>query len=123
MNNLGLEPSAETRALYDGLLKGAQLSARPTAIQLSGTVTFLFTDIEGSTDLLDQLGEQFATALAEHHAILRAAIQKWNGTEVDTQGDAFFITFARALDAVQCAAEAQRAARRSRLAAWTAPCV
>ena len=47
--------------------------------------------------------------LAQHHAILRAAIQKWNGHEVDTQGDAFFVTFIRALDAVQCAAEAQRA--------------
>ena len=47
--------------------------------------------------------------LAEHHEILRAAIQKWNGREVDTQGDAFFVTFARSLDAVQCAAEAQRA--------------
>ena len=48
-------------------------------------------------------------ALTEHHEILRAAIQKWNGHEVDTQGDAFFVTFTRALDAVQCAAEAQRA--------------
>jgi WD40 repeat protein/class 3 adenylate cyclase len=105
----GLDPAAETRALYDGLLKGAQVSARPTAVQLSGTVTFLFTDIEGSTNLLDQLGEHFATVLAEHHAILRAAIQQWNGTEIATEGDAFRVTFARALDGVQCAAEAQRA--------------
>jgi DNA-binding SARP family transcriptional activator len=105
----GLDPAAETRALYDGLLKGAQVSARPTAVQFSGTVTFLFTDIEGSTNLLDQLGEQFAPALAEHHAILRAALQKWNGTEIATEGDAFRVTFARALDAVQCVAEAQRA--------------
>jgi len=102
----GLEPSAETRALYDGLLKGAQAPAR--AIQSSGTVTFLFTDIEESTNLLDQLGDQYAAVLAEHHEILRAAIQKWNGREVDTQGDAFFVTFARSLDAVQCAAAAQR---------------
>ena len=103
----GLEPSAETRALYDGLLKGAQVPSR--AVRSSGTVTFLFTDIEESTHLLDKLGDQYATALAEHHAILRAAIQKWNGREVDTQGDAFFVTFARSLDAVQCAADAQRA--------------
>ena len=54
--------------------------------------------------------------LAEHHEILRAAIQKWNGHEVDTQGDAFFVTFNRALDAVQCAAEAQRALASSFLA-------
>jgi WD40 repeat protein/class 3 adenylate cyclase len=103
----GLEPSAETRALYDGLLKGAQVPAR--AVQPSGTITFLFTDIEESTSLLDQLGDQYAAVLAEHHRILRAAIQKWNGREVDTQGDAFFVTFARSLDAVQCATAAQRA--------------
>ena len=103
----GLEPSAETRALYDGLLKGAHIPSR--AVQTSGTVTFLFTDIEESTNLLDKLGDQYATVLAEHHEILRAAIQKWNGREVDTQGDAFFVTFARSLDAVQCAADAQRA--------------
>ena len=103
----GLEPSAETRALYDGLLKGAPVPAR--AVQSSGTITFLFTDIEESTHLLDKLGDEYAAILAEHHQILRAAIQKWNGREVDTQGDAFFVTFTRALDAVQCAAEAQRA--------------
>jgi len=103
----GLEPSAETRALYDGLLKSAHIPSRPA--QPSGTVTFLFTDIEESTNLLDNLREQYATVLAEHHQILRAAIQKWNGREVDTQGDTFFVIFSRALDAVQCAAEAQRA--------------
>jgi len=102
----GLEPSPETRALYDGLLKGSHVVSRTA--QPSGTVTFLFTDIEGSTSLLDKLRDQYAAVLAEHHKIMRASIQKWNGREVDTQGDAFFITFARALDAVQCAAEAQR---------------
>jgi WD40 repeat protein/class 3 adenylate cyclase len=105
---LGVEPSAETRALYDGLLKGAKAPPR-TAAQPSGTITFLFTDIEGSTRLLEKMGDQYAVALGEHHEILRASIQKWNGREVDTQGDAFFVTFTRALDAVQCAAEAQRA--------------
>jgi class 3 adenylate cyclase len=103
----GLEPSPETRALYDGLLRGTHVPSR--AAQLSSTVTFLFTDIEESTNLLDTLGEQYAAVLAEHHQILRAAIQKWNGREVDTQGDAFFVTFSRASDAVQCAADAQRA--------------
>src|SRR5512144_1251541 len=74
----------------------------------SGTVTFLFTDIEGSTRLLDNLGEQYAALLAEHHRMLRAAIQKWNGQEIETRGDSFFVTFTRALDAAQCAAEVQR---------------
>jgi WD40 repeat protein/class 3 adenylate cyclase len=103
----GLEPSAETRALYDGLLKGAHMPAR--AVQSSSTVTFLFTDIEESTHLLDQLRDQYPAVLAIHHEILRTAVQKWNGTEIATQGDAFFVTFARSLDAVQCAADAQRA--------------
>lgn len=100
------QPSVETRALYDGLLDGSRLPARGVA--KSGTVTFLFTDIEGSTNLLDELGDRYATVLAQHHAIMRAAIQKWNGREVDTQGDAFFVTFTNALDAVQCVAEAQQ---------------
>jgi len=108
VEQLGVEPSAETHALYDGLLKSAKVSPR-TAAQPSGTITFLFTDIEGSTRLLEKMGDQYAVALDEHHEILRAAIQKWNGREVDTQGDSFFVTFTRAIDAVQCAAEAQRA--------------
>jgi WD40 repeat protein/class 3 adenylate cyclase len=108
-NQFGVEPSAETHALYNGLLKGSRTPRHLVPAQPSGTVTFLFTDIEGSTRLLEKLGEQYATSLAEHHRILRASIQKRNGTEMDTQGDAFFVTFARALDAVQCAADAQRA--------------
>ncbi len=108
LEHLGMEPSAETRALYDGLRMGTH-TPRSAALQPSGTITFLFTDIEGSTHLLDYLGDHYALVLAKHHEILRAAIQKWNGHEVDTQGDAFFVTFNRALDAVQCVAEAQRA--------------
>ncbi|HET9914294.1 MAG TPA: BTAD domain-containing putative transcriptional regulator, partial [Anaerolineales bacterium] len=105
----GLDPSAETRALYDGLLKGSRVSPRAVTVPPSGTITFLFTDIEESTSLLDQLGDRYAAVLEEHHGILRTAIRNWNGHEVDTQGDAFFVTFSRALDAVQCAAEAQHA--------------
>src|SRR6266508_1676740 len=108
-DQFGVEPSAETHALYKGLLKGAKAPRRIVSAQPSGTVSFLFTDIEGSTRLLDKLREHYADVLAEHHEILRAAIQKWHGREVDTQGDAFFVTFTRALDAVQCASEAQRA--------------
>ena len=104
---LGVKPSAETHALYEGLLKGAKVPRSPA--YLSGTITFLFTDIEGSTRLLERMGTEYAVLLSEHHKIMRTAIQKWNGREVDTQGDAFFVTFTRALDAVQCAADAQRA--------------
>lgn len=60
----------------------------------SGTVTFLFTDVEGSTRLLGELGaEGYAGALAEHRRVLRAAFAAHGGVEVDTQGDAFFVAF------------------------------
>src|SRR5215217_2271872 len=74
-----------------------------------GTVTFLFTDIEGSTRLLKQLGERYGSARADHHRLLRAAYQEHEGQEIDTQGDAFFVAFQRAKDAVAAAAAAQRA--------------
>jgi predicted ATPase/class 3 adenylate cyclase len=74
----------------------------------SGTVTFLFTDIEGSTRLLDELGDAYAEALAEHRRQLRAVFERHGGIEVDTQGDAFFVAFPRAGDALAAAAEGQR---------------
>src|SRR5881275_769219 len=73
----------------------------------SGTVTFLFTDIEGSTRLLHELGDAYADALAEHRRVLRAAFARHGGVEVDTQGDAFFVAFARASNALAAAQEAQ----------------
>ena len=73
-----------------------------------GTVTFLFTDIVGSTKLLDSLGDAYAGLLADHRDLLRAAFQKWNGHEVDTQGDSFFVAFPRATQAVSAAIEIQR---------------
>src|SRR5215210_4131368 len=75
----------------------------------SGTVTFLFTDIEGSTRLLHELGDDYAEALAQQRRLLRAAFARHGGVEVDTQGDAFFVAFTRAREAVTAAAEAQRA--------------
>jgi predicted ATPase/class 3 adenylate cyclase len=75
----------------------------------SGTVTFLFTDIEGSTELLKQLRDQYVKMLEDHHLILRDTFAKWNGHEVDTQGDAFFYSFPRATEAVAAAIEAQKA--------------
>jgi predicted ATPase/class 3 adenylate cyclase len=81
-----------------------------TAVKLpTGTVTFLFTDIEGSTRLLHDLGERYAEVLAEHRRVLREAFARHGGVEVDTQGDAFFVAFSRATDCVTAATEAQRA--------------
>ena len=76
----------------------------------SGTVTFLFTDVEGSTRLLHELGaERYAEALAAHRRILRRAFAGHGGMEIDTQGDAFFVAFAEAEAGVAAAREAQRA--------------
>jgi predicted ATPase len=74
----------------------------------TGTVTFLFTDIEGSTRLLAELGDRYAGVLAEHHRQIREAVEHHGGTEMGTQGDGIFVAFPRAGDAVGAAAEAQR---------------
>ncbi|HST16093.1 MAG TPA: ABC transporter substrate-binding protein [Gaiellaceae bacterium] len=75
----------------------------------SGTVTFLFTDVEGSTRLLKQLRqERYGQLLHEHRKILREAFAAHGGHEVDTQGDAFFFAFRRAADAALAATDAQR---------------
>ena len=74
----------------------------------SGTVTFVFTDIEDSTALLRKLGDGYAETLTEHRRIVRDVFGA-NGVEIDTQGDAFFFAFPRAREAVAAAAEVQRA--------------
>jgi predicted ATPase/class 3 adenylate cyclase len=76
----------------------------------SGTLTFLFTDVEGSTRLLEDLGaERYASELGRHRDVVRSSLAEHGGVEVDTQGDAFFCAFASARDAVACAAEIQSA--------------
>ena len=73
----------------------------------TGTITFLFTDIEGSTRLLHELGDGFGEVLGQHHRILRAALARHNGAEVTTEGDAFFVAFETVTDAVNAAADMQ----------------
>jgi predicted ATPase len=74
----------------------------------SGTVTFLFTDVEGSTRLLHELGDEgYAEALAAHRRVLREALEHHAGVEVDTQGDAFFVAFPTAPGALEAARQAQ----------------
>jgi len=75
----------------------------------SGTVTFLFTDVEGSTRLLREYGAGYADLLAKHRRALRDAFTIHSGVEVDTQGDAFFVAFRRAADAVAAANDARTA--------------
>jgi class 3 adenylate cyclase len=75
----------------------------------TGTVTFLFTDIEGSTDLARRLGNRWPDVLGAHHEIVRRAIGDHDGVEVLNEGDAFFAVFGLAADAVAATADAQRA--------------
>jgi class 3 adenylate cyclase len=75
----------------------------------SGTVTFVFTDIEGSTELLRRLGDRYGDVLSEHRRMLRDAFGERDGREVDNQGDALFFSFERARDAIAAAVAAQRA--------------
>ena len=72
-------------------------------------MTFLFTDIEGSTRLLQELGDEYGQVVADHRRLLREVFAAAGGSEVDTQGDAFFYSFTRARDAVRGAVEGQRA--------------
>src|SRR5947207_8593682 len=83
---------------------GVSMPERP-----SGTVSLLFSDIEGSTTQLERLGERYAEVLVEHRKLLRAACAMAHGFEVDASGDAFFVVFERASDAVCAAVAAQRA--------------
>src|SRR6266566_2456894 len=113
---------AFARALEEGSLEDATgrtmpapeahyVAARPSSSRglPSGTITLLFTDIEGSTRLLQQLGARYEAVLADCRRLMRAAFVQWNGSEVDTQGDAFFVAFTRATDAVEASVAAQHA--------------
>jgi len=69
----------------------------------TGTVTFVFTDIEGSTSLLKALGDDYGEVLSTHRRLMRDCFGTRGGVEIDTQGDAFFFAFPRARDAVSAA--------------------
>ena len=114
---LGLEPGEELRRLERAILEqdeslsasAAPALTKPQAAQVpTGTVTFLFTDIEGSTRLVQELGDGYGALLEQHHSLVRHALEQHGGEEVDNQGDAFFFAFRRARDAVRGAVEVQK---------------
>ena len=105
---LGVEPDRETTDLFKKIESGSYETREKVSLP-SGTVTFLFADIEGSTKLLEQLGaDQYSHLLVEQRRILRAAFDQFGGTEIDTQGDAFFASFPRTTEAASAAARIQR---------------
>jgi class 3 adenylate cyclase len=98
---------------------GSARGWRPITALPAGTVTLLFSDIEGSTRLLERLGQRYDGVRDEHGRIVRGAIAAHGGCEVRTEGDAFFVAFARAGDAVRAAVAAQRGlARFARSEGW-----
>jgi predicted ATPase/class 3 adenylate cyclase/DNA-binding winged helix-turn-helix (wHTH) protein len=123
IEQIGVEPGAELRRLHAQILAhdpaldppAATAPEAATGIETDlpgGTVTFLFSDIEGSTRLMAQLGERYADVLLEHRRVIRAAFDAHGGREVHTQGDGFFVAFARASDAIAAAVSAQRVLAR-----------
>jgi predicted ATPase/DNA-binding SARP family transcriptional activator len=110
VDELGIDPSAELQELERAILRqDASLDVERRERLPTGTVTFLFSDIEGSTQLLRQLGDAYPALLAEHRRLLREVIAAHAGVEFDSQGDAFFAVFTRASDAVAAAQAIQNA--------------
>ena len=77
----------------------------------SGTVTFLFADLEGSTRLLNELGDEYLAGLDAYRSIVRDAIARHDGRELGTEGDSFFIAFASGSESLRCAVDVQLALR------------
>ena len=110
VEELGLEPSRELQELELAILRqDSSLELSPPTVTRSGTVTMVFTDIEGSTMLVRQLGDRYEGVLNTQCRLLRRVFSEAGGTEVDRQGDAFFFVVPSATDAVLAAAAAQRA--------------
>ncbi len=122
-DELGIEPSTELRDLEAGILdqdRALLASAETTAPMVgpagtsgpglpSGNVTFVFTEVEGSTGLFRRLGERYPPLLKEHRRLIRAAVADHGGSEVDTRGDGLFLAFGDAAEAVAGCVDAQRA--------------
>ena len=114
VDELGLDPGQSLRDLEGAILRqdpslDLAAPAAPSAERPTGTVTFLFTDVDGSTRLIKQLRDRYPAVLAEHQKLVRETFSQHSGEEVDTQGDAFFYVFRRARDAAAAAADGQRA--------------
>src|SRR5262245_45845480 len=90
------------------------MTAQPAITQSlpTGVVTFLFTDIAGSSQLWEQFGDRFIPVWQAHDAVLRDAFSRFGGVEVKSEGDSFMVVFAEASDALECALFAQSSLAR-----------
>ena len=110
VEELGIEPGPELHELNRKILEqDPSLAPLPHGALPSGTVTLLASDVEGSTELLQELGPRYAELLREEQSLLRSAFTLHGGREVDSQGESFLYAFPRASAAALAAAEAQRA--------------
>jgi DNA-binding SARP family transcriptional activator len=110
VEELGIEPGPELRRLHQAILRQDSELEPAVGGAPTGTVTFLFSDVVGSTSLLRELGQaRYAEALEAYRKLFREACRTLAGYEIDTQGDAFFFAFGRAKDAASAAADSQRA--------------
>lgn len=116
-DELAVEPSPETAALRDDIAAG-KLSRRRGAPP-DGVVTFVFTDVEGSTRLARAAGDRWVGILDQHNSLMREAIDAHDGFEVKTEGDAFFVAFADAANAIRFCVDAQRSLARHE---WPSDC-
>jgi predicted ATPase/class 3 adenylate cyclase len=105
----GAAPETETGDVGVLLTAQASLGVDARALPVAGTVTMLFSDIEGSTGLLDHLGDRYPELLAEHRRVMRQAIAATGGHEMVVAGDSFFAVYGDALGAFECALRVQRA--------------
>ena len=87
----------------------------------TGTITMLFSDIEGSTVLLRGLGDRYGEALSAQRALLRAAFSSFGGQEMGTEGDSFFVVFGSARDTVRCCVAVAELLARYRMVTVTGP--
>jgi predicted ATPase/class 3 adenylate cyclase len=93
---------------FADVVAGGHAAARNATSLPAGIVTFVFTDIEGSTRLFRRLGDRYAELLDRHHEVLRDVWSRFRGREVKTEGDAFFVAFGDAAAAIDACVEAQR---------------
>jgi WD40 repeat protein/DNA-binding SARP family transcriptional activator len=108
LSELGVGPTEETRKLKEQIRTGKLETIEEIGQIPSGTVTFLFVEVDSSSELLERLREQFAALLDEYHHLVHSIIKKWHGHEIALQGDSFLTAFGRATDALGCAIEFQQ---------------